>query len=512
MLTLRNLLTESESMGELKKITAPIDWNEEMGALNYMVAQDEKSPVLWFQNVKDAKYGSTAVMNLFGMGKDRIALSLGLPKGRSVSELIQFTKNNFGRKVPPRMTQAEKAPVNEVILEGNDIDLNNFPSPKMWPRDGGRYLGTWDVLATRDLEDGHINLGTYRQMIHGPRELFCYWSPGKDARLQAERYWNQNKPFPVAAVYGCDPLMLIVGCQTVAKTESEYDYIGGLVNEPVDIFHSDLTGLDLPASAEIIIEGFMEPGNYGMEGPFGEFTGYYGRPEAQTPIIDVKRVRFRKNPILTCALMADHPANELGLVYAIARGAKIWNDLDKLGVPGVKGVYCFPFGAGGFGITAVSIEQRYAGHASQVATLAAQCPAGAYYSKLIVVVDEDVDPTDINQVMWAIATRCSPEKDIDILRNTWSTWLDPTKNPPEERPWGSKAIINACKEHKFLKVFSKRNRIRKVVYDRLAARWKEFGLDGAPLPIRTFDEDENPTNGAAPKETKEKEQPGLVYM
>src|SRR5690242_8459906 len=302
MLTLRDLLSESQSMGELKKITAPIDWNEEMGALNYMVAQDEKSPVLWFQNVKDAKYGSSAVMNLFGMGKDRIALSLGLPKGRSISELIQFTKNNFGRTVPPRMTSGDKAPVNEVILEGNDIDLNAFPSPKMWPRDGGRYLGTWDVLATRDIEDGHMNLGTYRQMIHGPKELFCYWSPGKDARLQAERYWNQNKPFPVAAVYGCDPLMLIVGCQTVAKTESEYDYIGGLVNEPVDIFHSDLTGLDLPASAEIIIEGFMEPGNYGMEGPFGEFTGYYGRPEAQTPIIDVKRVRFRKNPVLTCAL------------------------------------------------------------------------------------------------------------------------------------------------------------------------------------------------------------------
>jgi UbiD family decarboxylase len=515
MLNLRGLLSEAKAMGELKAITQPIDWNEEMGALNYMVAQREDSPVLWFQNIKDADYGSSAVFNLFGMGKDRIALSLGLEKGHTVGELVRFTKDNFNRKVPPRMVNADKAPVNEIILEGDDIDLNKFPSPKMWPRDGGRYLGTWDVLATRDLEDGHMNLGTYRQMIHGPRELFCYWSPGKDARLQAERYWAQNKLFPVAAVYGCDPLMLIVGCQTVAKTESEYDYIGGVVNEPVDIFRSDLTGLDLPVSSEIIIEGFMRPGNFGMEGPFGEFTGYYGRPEAQTPIIDVKRVRFRKNPILTCALMADHPANELGLVYAIARAAKVWNDLDKLGVPGIKGVYCYPFGAGGFGITAVSIEQRYPGHAAQVAALAAQCPAGAYYSKLIVVVDEDVDPTDINQVMWAIATRCSPEKDIDILRNTWSTWLDPTKNPPEERPWGSKAIVNACKEHKFIKVFSKRNRIRKEVYDRLAARWKEFGLDGEPPKGMIFDEDENPapvtSNGAGFKGAL-KEAPGLMYM
>jgi len=512
MLTLRQLLTEAESMGELKTITQPIDWDEEMGALNYMVAQREDSPTLWFKNIRDAQYGSSAVFNLFGMGKDRIALSLGLPKGHSISELIEFTKNNFGRKVPPRTIAAEKAPVNEVILEGSDIDLNAFPAPKMWPLDGGRYLGTWDVLVTRDLEDGHLNLGTYRQMILGPRQMFVYWSPGKDARLQSERYWSRNKPFPVAAVYGCDPLMLIVGCQTVAKTESEYDYIGGLVNEPVDVFHSELTGLDLPASAEIIVEGFMYPGKEGMEGPFGEFTGYYGRPEAKTPIIDVERVRFRKNPILTCALMADHPANELGLVYAIARGAKIWNDLDKLGIPGVKGVYCFPAGAGGFGITAVSIEQRYPGHASQVATLAAQCPAGAYYSKLTIVVDDDVDPTDIHQVLWAIATRCSPEKDIDILRNTWSTWLDPTKNPPEERPYGSKAIVNACKEHKFLKVFSKRNRIRREVYDRLAARWKEFGLDGQPPKLLTFEEPDGAgANGTRSKEGL-KEEPGVMYM
>ena len=512
MLTLRELMAESQSHGELKEIRQPIDWDEEMGALNYMVAQREDAPVLWFKNIRDARYDSSAVFNLFGTGKDRIARALGLPRGKTTRELIEFTKDNFGRKIPPRLVPEAKAPVNEIILEGNDIDLRHFPAPKMWPRDGGRYLGTWDVLVTRDLEDGHLNLGTYRQMIQGPRELFCYWSPGKDARLQSERYWAQNKPFPVAAVYGPDPLLLLVGCITVAKTESEYDYVGGLVNEPVDIFHSELTGLDLPASAEIIVEGFMHPGKEGREGPFGEFTGYYGRPEGLTPIIDVERIRMRKSPILTCALMADHPANELGLLYGIVRGAKIWNDLDKLGMPGIKGVYCPPFGAGGFGITTVSIEQRYAGHASQVATLAAQCPAGAYFSKLIIVVDDDIDPTDINQVLWAMSTRFSPVDDIDILRNTWSTWLDPTKNPPEERPWGSKAIINACKEHKHLKVFSPRNRVRREVYDRLAARWKEFGLDGEPPQLHTFEGTNGSSSQEPGSEAGMKEEPGVMYM
>jgi 4-hydroxy-3-polyprenylbenzoate decarboxylase len=488
MLSLRGLLQQSEALGQLKRITQPMDWDEELGALNYMVAQRDDAPVLWFQNVRDACYGSSAVFNLFGTGKDRLALSLGLPQGHTARELVEFTRRNFGRKVPPKQVPAEKAPVNEVILKGDDIDIRNFPAPKMWPRDGGRYLGTWDVLVTRDLEDGHLNLGTYRQMIRGPRELFCYWSPGKDARLQSERYWAQGKPFPVAAVYGCDPVLLTVGCTTVPKTESEYDYAGGLVNEPVEVFHSDLTGLDLPASAEIIIEGFMRPGNEGMEGPFGEFTGYYGRPEAKTPIIDVERVRFRKNPILTCALMADYPANEQGVLFGIVRGAKIWAELDRLGVPGVKGVYCFPAAAGGWAITAVSIEQRYPGHAAQVLALAAQSPGGAYFSKLIVVVDDDVDPTDIHQVLWAMSTRFSPEKDIDILRDTWSTWLDPTKNPPEERVYGSKALINACKEHKYLKVFSPRSRIRREVYDRLAARWSEFGLEGKPPRLTNFED------------------------
>src|SRR3990172_4602864 len=122
MLSLRQLLREADSMGELKVLPQRISWNEEMGALNYMVAQRENAPVLWFQNVEDAGYGSSAVFNLFGTGQDRIALSLGLPTGRSTRELVQFTKDKFGRKIPPRTVPEKQAPVNEVILEGADID------------------------------------------------------------------------------------------------------------------------------------------------------------------------------------------------------------------------------------------------------------------------------------------------------------------------------------------------------------------------------------------------------
>jgi 4-hydroxy-3-polyprenylbenzoate decarboxylase len=138
----------------------------------------------------------------------------------------------------------------------------------------------------------------------------------------------------------------------------------------------------------------------------------------------------------------------------------------------------------------VSLEQRYAGHAAQVLALAAQAPSTAYYTKWIVAVDEDVDPTNINEVLWAMSTRCSPVDDIDILRNTWSTWLDPTQNPPEERPWGSKALINACKEHRYLESFSKRTTLTRPMWEQLAARWtKEFGLPGQAPELLAYEAD-----------------------
>ena len=500
MRDLRSWIQQVQELGELHVIRQELDWDEEASALNYIVGQREGAPALLYEKIRDAPEGFRALHNLFGTSKERVAAAVGLPSGKSVIDLIQAVRVNFRRKLQPKFVAADEAPCNENVLLGKAADITVFPAPKMWPLDGGRYLGTWDVFISAALDSGNVNLGTYRQMVKGPRELFVYWSPGKDARLQAERYWARGLSFPVATAYGTDPLLFTVASQTLPKTESEYDYAGGLIGEPVEVFKSDVTGLPLPASAEIIIEGEMRPGNEGLEGPFGEFTGYYGRPEARTPIIDVKCVRYRRDPILTCALMADYPACEQSLLFSILRSARIWADLEKLGVPGIQGVFAFPEAAGGFGATAVSVEQRYAGHATQVAALVAQASGGAYYSKYIIVVDEDIDPTDIHQVLWAMTTRSDPESDIDILRSTWSTYLDPTKNPPEERPYGSKALINACKQHKYLKQFARRNRIRREVYNKILSRWQEFGFNFPAPQIRTFEDGGAIKPVRAPKE------------
>jgi 4-hydroxy-3-polyprenylbenzoate decarboxylase len=280
---------------------------------------------------------------------------------------------------------------------------------------------------------------------------------------------------------------MLVGSQTFPKNVSEYEYAGGIKGQPIPVVRGKKSDLLIPANAELVIEGIIRPNSVKAEGPFGEFPGYYGRPEAGCPLVDITAVHYRSQPILTNALMADYPSCEQSGFFSVIRSAKIWDDLDKLGIPGIHGVYAHPAAAGGFGMTVISLEQRYAGHAAQVLALAAQVPGGAYYTKWIIAVDEDVDPTDMDQVIWAMASRCNPIDDIDILRNTWSTWLDPTQNPPEKRPYGSKALINACKEHRHLPVFSKRTTLRKKVYDQVAARWTELGLPGQVPTVRAFE-------------------------
>jgi UbiD family decarboxylase len=349
------------------------------------------------------------------------------------------------------------------------------------------YLGTNDAVITMDPESKRVNVGTYRMMIKGPREIGVYTSPGKDAGADRDKWWKMGKPAPIAAAYGIDPLLFLVGATTLPKTESEYEYYSGIKGSPIELFTSDLTGLPLPAHAEIILEGHLYPDETFAEGPFGEFTGYYGRPSGATPYMRVERLRFRNNPTLTCALMADGPSNECGLFWAAVRSAGIWADLQKLGIPGIQGVWSIPEAAG-WGMTVVSIKQMYAGHAPQVMALAAQCTAGAYFGKYVIVVDDDIDPSNIGQVLWAMATRSRPAQSIDILRETWSTFLDPSLNPPEIRPWGSKALINACMDYKHIKNFSPRTKLDKKMYEQVAARWNELGFSGKAPEIKVFED------------------------
>jgi UbiD family decarboxylase len=490
---LRQWLSRVEGLGELVCVDEPVDPIEEMGAVTYLVARQTPSPAVLFERPKGfeaSPVGARLLWNILGPSMRRVALTMEEPAETPTLELIRRVKDKMQVRLAPEEVPPRDAPVYEHSLEGEDVDLTALPFPKHWPLDGGRYAGTADAVITRDPDSGYLNVGTYRMMIHGPRQCGLYLSPGKDARLHITRAWQRGESIQVAAAWGIDPLFMVVGSQTFPKNLSEYDFAGGIKGQPVPVVRGKATDLLLPANAEFVVEGEIRPASVRSEGPFGEFTGYYGRPEAGAPLVDVTAVHFRSRPILTNALMADYPSCEQSGFFAVARSARIWADLDRLGVPGIHGVYSHPAAAGGFGMTVLSIEQRYAGHAAQTLALAAQVPGGAYYTKWIIAVDEDIDPTDMDQVIWAMASRCNPVEDIDILRNTWSTWLDPSQNPPEERPYGSKALINACKEHRYLPVFSKRTALRRDVYEQVASRWSSLGLPGQAPAVRAFEGDQ----------------------
>ncbi len=489
---LREWLQRVDELGELVRVKKPVDWDEEMSAIGYLVAKQTPSPAILIEKAKgyeNSPVGAQLLWNILGPSFKRIAVTLEEPPDTPTLELIRRVKNKLKNRIPPREVSASQAPLYENTKTGAQIDLSQLPIPKHWAQDGGRYAGTADAVFTRDPDTGYINIGTYRMMLQGKNQVGLYLSPGKDARLHITRAWQRGESIQVAAAWGIDPLFMVIGSQTFPKNVSEYEFAGGVKGQPIPVVRGKTCDLLLPANAELAIEGIIRPQSVKGEGPFGEFTGYYGRPEAGCPLVDVTALHYRSKPILTNALMADYPSNEQSTFFAIIRSARIWDDMDKLGIPGIQGVYAHPAGAGGFGMTIISLEQRYAGHAAQTLALAAQVPGGAYYTKWIIAVDDDVDPTDMDQVIWAMSTRCNPVDDLDVLRNTWSTWLDPTQNPPEKRPYGSKALINACKEHRYLPVFSKRTRIRKEIYDQVAAKWQELGLPGQVPEVRDYEEE-----------------------
>jgi len=485
--SLDSWMQRAADIGEIKTISAETDPNLEMSTIAYLSGMEIGSPALLFDNIKGHP-GQRALYNVMGSSLNRVALTIREKPGEESMNLVTSLKEKMKRQLPPKLVDPGEAQVNQNIETGDDIDITRFPAPQMWPRDGGKYIGTADAIITQDPHTGRINLGTYRQMIKSRNEVGYYASPGKDTLLDRELWWEMGKPAPVAAVYGLDPLLFMVAATSFPKSSSEYDFFGGISGAPIEVFESDVTGLTLPANAEIIVEGFCYPDKSFKEGPFGEFTGYYGRPGGPTPYIEIEKVRYRSNPILTCALMADWPANECGLFWAMTKAAKVWADLDAVGIPGIQGVWSPPEAAG-WGMTVVSIKQRYAGHAAQTMALAAQCMGGAYFTKYVVVVDDDVDPTKLDEVVWAMVTRSRPSESIDILRETWSTYLDPSLNPPEERPWGSKCLINACKDFRHYNEFSPRTKLSKPVYEQVAAKWQELGFEGDAPNIRIFEED-----------------------
>ena len=319
---LREWLQRVEKIGELIRVDQPVDRDEEMSAVSYLVAKKQPSPAVLFERAsgfEKSPIGARMLWNVLGPSLKRIALTLEEPADTPVIELIRRMKDKLKRQIPPQEVTRRQAPVYENTVTGSKINLNQLPIPRHWPLDGGRYAGTGDAVITRDPDSGYLNIGTYRMMLQGKSQVGLYLSPGKDARLHITRAWQKGQPIEVAAAWGIDPLFMLVGSQTFPKNLSEYDFAGGIKGQPIPVVRGTTTDLLLPANAELVIEGIIRPNSIKAEGPFGEFTGYYGRPEAGCPLVEVTAVHYRSSPILTNALMADYPSCEQSAFFGISR-------------------------------------------------------------------------------------------------------------------------------------------------------------------------------------------------
>ncbi len=484
---LRRWIERMDRHGELRRVDGSVDIDEEMSAITYLVGREAGAPALLFHDPRRAGHPEVRhLWNMIGSSRARLRLSLGQPAEGSFVELIKHVKAGLSRTMDPVYVQRADAPVLEHTITPPGIDLDAWPFPRHWPDDGGNYAGTGDIVVTADPDTGALNVGTYRMMVHGGDRVGLHISPGKDARRHLEAAARQGRPVPVVAVWGVHPSLMMVGSQNFPGDTCEYDVVGALTGEALPLVRGPITGLPIPASAEIAIEGEILPGTLLDEGPFGEFTGYYGGPREPGPVVRVLAMHHRTDPIVTNALMADSPSNEQQEFYSTLRAARIWAELEAVGLPGIRGVYSNPSAAGGLGMTVISIEQGYPGHSEQALNLAAHVPSGAYFTKWVIAVDHDVDPTDLHQVVWAMSTRCSPARGVSVLTDTWNTGLDPAINPPEIRKLGSRALINACEEFRYRGQFSHRTRLRRATYDRVTARWQELGLPGVPPHIDVF--------------------------
>jgi 4-hydroxy-3-polyprenylbenzoate decarboxylase len=332
------------------------------------------------------------------------------------------------------------------VMTGDAIDVTKFPAPQWHPQDGGRYIGTGCYNIMRDPDDGWINCGTYRVMIHDAKSLGFYISPGKHGRQMRDKYAARGERMPVVIVCGGDPMSFLMGSSEVPQGVCELDIIGGMRGQPVEVIKGPVTGLPIPANAEIVIEGFVEPDNARLEGPFGEWTGYYASDHRPEPVIDIKAIYHRNEPILL-GCVPQRPPDEICRYRAIVRSALLRENIEKAGVPGVTAAWAHEVGNARL-FLAVAVKQRYPGHGKQAGHIAAQCHVGAYCGRYVIVVDDDIDVSNLEEVIWALITRSDPATSIDVIRGAWSTPLDP-RIEPERKAAGdytnSRAVIDACR-------------------------------------------------------------------
>ncbi len=444
---LRTWIEKARAIGELKDVHGA-DLRFELGAITDLNAK-QRGPALLFGGFAGFPEKHRVLTGSM-LNASTLGLTIGIEERlgtmaltNRVSDLLRELERTAA-DYP--VEYVDDGPVMENRAAGDAVDLGIFPTPTWHELDGGAFIGTGCLQVHRDPDSGWVNAAAYRVQRHDRNTVGNFIAQGHHGAIIRRKYWDRDEPCPVAIVFGSHPLFLVIGGLEVPAGVDEFTWIGAIAGQRVPVIRGPVTGLPIPADAEVAIEGFVAKGDRQDEGPFGEFTGYYAggrKPEAR---IHAQALYYRNDPILLGA-PPSRPVHDYSFSASVLRSALVKESLRRAGVPAVRGVWMAEAGGSRMWVV-TSIQQQYAGHAAQAASVAVQCQAGGMLNRYSIVVDEDIDPSNHEDVVWALSTRSDPATDIDVIRQCWSNPLDPMLSAASKaalQMWNSRAIINACR-------------------------------------------------------------------
>lgn len=431
---LRDFLSGLEKVGELKHISAEVSPHLEMTDLCDQVLR-KKGPALIFDN--PTGYDMPVLGNLFGT-PERVAMGMG---ARSVTDLREIGKLLAYLKEPdpPKglkdawdkapllkkvLSMAPKtrrnAPCQEEVFEGPDVDLGRLPIWTCWPEDAAPLV-TWPLVITQGPDGGRTNLGIYRQQVIGKNKLIMRWLSHRGGALDYQAWQKKypGKPFPVAVALGADPATILGAVTPVPDTLSEYAFAGLLRDSRTELVKCRTHDLMVPASAEIVLEGYLYPGETAPEGPYGDHTGYYNEVD-EFPVFTVECLTQRHSPIYHSTYTGRPPDEPAVLGVALN---EVFVPILQKQFPEIVDFYLPPEGCS-YRVAVISMKKQYAGHAKRVMMGTWSFLRQFMYTKFVIVVDDDVNARDWQDVIWAMTTRMDPARDTTLIENTPIDYLD----------------------------------------------------------------------------------------
>ena len=469
-LNLRTFIDRLKQAGKLKELRNA-HWDLEIGALTEIAAEAEERSALLFDSIPDYPEGYRVLSNVL-RSPESDALALGIPSEIRGLDVVQTLKSRLQNLKPIPPAEIGESPLLENVAFGSDVNVLKFPTPKWHADDGGRYIGTFTATVCRDPDTGYINVGTYRIQVHDENTVGVWMIPGKHGDLITRKYWARGEPCPVAIVCGLPPGLMMASAVGIPWNVSEYDFLGGLLEAPVPVIKGQKTGLPVPAFADIVLEGYIPPPEQETreEGPFGEWPGYYASGSRHAPVVKVEAVYHRNDPIIT----GDPPLRTFlnSEAHKYIRSANIWSAMERAGIPGVRGVW---FPRQGRFIVTVAVEQRYSGHAKQAGYGVLATRDGGRDVRMVIVVDEDVDITNMGEVLWAMSTRWDPKTDSEIL-DVAASILNPRLSPEDKKRGElttSCMVVDACRPYSWKDDFPKISGVSAEYKAEVRAKWAD---------------------------------------